>query len=124
MNVVQGKVASVVGEHQVAINKGSNDGVQMDDEIRIQKRVSISDPDDHEELGIVLLTIVTLVVVHVQERLSVGFVKDRTPGTPANPQGTRKLVTEDPFLENSSTVLVEVGQPATVWRKDAPENDG
>ena len=70
---IRGRVARVLSSRDVAINRGSNDGVKVGMIFRIlsPKGSEISDPDTGEMLGSVEITKVRVKVTSVQERIAV-----------------------------------------------------
>ena len=49
--LIVGKVAAVLNERKVVINKGSDDGVTHRARFKVVEEVEIVDPDTHEILG-------------------------------------------------------------------------
>lgn len=70
---IRGKVASVLNDREVALNKGAIDGVNVGMVVKILFRTGadIRDPDSDELLGSVELEKTRVKVVSVQERISV-----------------------------------------------------
>ena len=70
---IRGKVALVLSSREVAINKGSMDGVEigMIFNIMVSKGTEIKDPDTGELLGSVELPKTMVKVTSVQDRVSV-----------------------------------------------------
>lgn len=70
---IRGKVAQVLNVREIAINKGSSDGVDvgMYFDVMDPKEQNIKDPDTGEVLGSIERTRVRLKIIHVQDKLSV-----------------------------------------------------
>lgn len=73
---VEGRVATVLNDREIAFNVGQADGVRVDDIARVVVRQAIKDPGTGESLGIVTRVIARFRVVEVQERLCVGQTID------------------------------------------------
>jgi hypothetical protein len=69
---VQGKVAAVLNERELAINVGSSGGVQLGMKFKILADVAeVRDPDTGEILGVVRREKVRVEAVRVLERMSI-----------------------------------------------------
>ena len=70
---IRGRVARVLNSREIAINKGSNDGVHIGMIFKIlsTKGSEIEDPDTGEMLGSVELVKTSVKVTDVQERIAV-----------------------------------------------------
>lgn len=70
---IRGKVARVLNEREVALNKGLVDGVEVGMVFRIlsPKGSTITDPDTNEPLGTVELEKTRVKVTSIQDRVSV-----------------------------------------------------
>lgn len=78
MRVVEAKVAAVLSESKLAFNIGSDAGVKTGGRALVQRRVTVTDPDTQEELGTVMITVLTLRITQVEPRFCVGDVTDVT----------------------------------------------
>ena len=89
MAPIEGKVAQVISERDVAINRGRRAGVEIGMIFRIMspEPEEIHDPDTGDLLGAVDVTKVEVEVIAVQDNLAVcrTFKKVVTPGRPARP---------------------------------------
>lgn len=76
---IRGKVADVLTTREVAINRGTRDGVDVGMIFRILSTTGteITDPDTEEVLGSVELTKVKVKVTIVQERMAVASTYKR-----------------------------------------------
>lgn len=123
-SVSTAKVAAIITESQVALNAGSNEGVQVGDEVTLYKVVQVADPETKEPLGTVAVPKLELRVEHVQEKLSVASVTeeydaDDVPSGPMNKilfgRGMLyKRVTTNRGDVNRRTVFVKVGEEARI----------
>lgn len=86
---IAGKVAQVVSERELVINRGSEHGVTVGMRFRIlaPEPSVVTDPETEEELGEVDLTKIEVEVVEVQPKLSVcaTFKKVTVPGQAPRP---------------------------------------
>lgn len=115
-HVATGKVADVPTSNNLAIAAGRDKGVEKDDVVVLNRVVIVKDPDTSEVLGEVNYPKVRLKVYLVDERFCVARVTDRTAGSPGK-LGAVKTVTSEPMDVDSRTVLVEIGEVATIRRK-------
>ena len=74
MNRIEGKVAEVISERDLVINRGSLDGVEVGMRFRIlhSRGAEIVDPDTKEVLGRVEIDKTVVKITSVDERLAVG----------------------------------------------------
>ena len=72
-NLIQGKVAGILNERELAINIGTNNGVieGMKFKVLTEKPTEIRDPETDKFLGIVDREKVRVQVIEVQEKLSI-----------------------------------------------------
>lgn len=86
---IEGKVAQVISERDLAINRGSADGVRVGMRFKIlgSEPAEVRDPDSDEVLGTVEITKVEVEAVTVHEKFSVcrTFKTVTVPGRPAKP---------------------------------------
>ena len=69
---ILGKVASIMNEREVTINKGSNDGVEEGMTFRVvAEGIPVTDPDTGESLGIYIKDKIGVKVSEVHPRFSV-----------------------------------------------------
>lgn len=71
---IEGKVAQIISERDLAINRGSDHGVEIGMKFRIlsKKGIAIVDPDTHAPIGSVEVEKTSVKIVEVHERVSVG----------------------------------------------------
>jgi hypothetical protein len=127
---VRAKVAAIIDSSMVAFNVGSNKGVSSGDLVRLWRIIDIPDPDSKKPLGRINVAKLKLVVNHVQENLCVAYVDDAIEsvsgsgiftGVAVDQWQRRKKVTDDPSAADVNTVLVRIGDAASVTVKDADE---
>lgn len=86
---IEGKVAQVISERDLAINRGSADGVEVGMRFKIlgPEPSEVRDPDSDEVLGTVEITKVEVEAVTVHEKFTVcrTFKTITVPGRPAKP---------------------------------------
>lgn len=111
MELIEGKVAQVISERDLAINRGSSSGVKVGMRFKIvsSEPSEIRDPDTDEVLGSVEITKVEVEVVSVQENLSVcrTFKKMVIPGRPRKPGAASS------FSSLSESIFGDPGTPDT-----------
>jgi len=87
MKRIEGKVAQVLTDRDLVINKGAADGVKegMTFKILNPRGSEVRDPDTNEVLGSVELVKILVKIVEVDAKLSVGrtFKKVFVPGRPS-----------------------------------------
>lgn len=109
MALIEGKVAQVISERDVAINRGRSAGVEIGMIFRIMspEPEAVYDPDTNQYIGKIDVTKVEVEVVEVQESLAVcrTFKKVVTPGRPARPG------TISPFGALSQNIFGDPGTP-------------
>ena len=71
--LIEAKVAQILNDRELVINRGSDDGVAMEMKFKILETSDvIVDPDTREELGRINREKVRVKVNHVETRLSIG----------------------------------------------------
>jgi len=107
----------------LALNAGTNQGVQLGDEVSVVDVHQIDDPDTHLRLGTVAITRLKLKVNHVQERLCTAVVTSRQATAFPTPTTVRKFIriVQPPYNEELGvSVALKVGDPVRI---DAPPKD-
>ena len=132
---IEGKVARILNERELVINRGSRDGVEIGMRFAIlnPNGIDITDPETHEVLGSVPIAKTIVKVVRVDERMSVGRTFRTIPGRaggsvfsaiaalspiPDRPETLRageRTVYQEISEEESS---VKTGDPAIETRRD------
>lgn len=128
MRTINAKVATVLSATEIALNVGADQGVQVDDKVRLYRLVRVIDPDSKEDLGGVQLTKLNLKVHHVQARLCTAIVTDTEPSDVASIFDVTKARRLKEIATQSSrnrpnAVLVGVGEPAVIESRQAPEDE-
>ncbi len=110
MEPIEGKVAQVISERDLAINRGSSAGVEIGMRFKVlsSEPSEIRDPDTDDLLGTVDVTKVEVEVVSVQENLAVcrTFKKVVVPGRPKRPG-----VASSPLSSISESIFGDPGTP-------------
>ena len=115
---IEGKVANILNERVLVINKGSDAGVKEGMKFKVTEMITIVDPDTNEPLGPVIREKVRIKIVEVQTKFSVGksyetYVEDaiasfmgRVFGARRSPRGLRPGGDLMPTAESGSYVGV------------------
>jgi len=123
---IDGKLAAILGEHEVAFNVGSDNGVEKDDIVTVYRVIEVEDPDSKEVLGSVLTPRMRFRITLVQPRMSVGqsyesIVNPDSEGTWASNLMLRsvvKRVTTVRSKETWNTVFLQVGDPVVIQQPE------
>lgn len=109
MQPIEGKVAQVISERDIAINRGSSAGVEVGMRFKIlsSKPSEVRDPDTDELLGTVEISKVEVEVISVQENLAVcrTFKKIVVPGRP------KRAGLASPYSSLSQSIFGDTGTP-------------
>ncbi|MEU5725051.1 hypothetical protein ABZ783_24970 [Micromonospora sp. NPDC047738] len=131
MSEIRAKVAAIVSEHQLALNLGSNNGVEVDDVVEVIREVEVDDPDTKERLGVVRLIRLRLKVNHVQEKLCVALVTDQYVAQQTG-VGLASLVPNRRLKKVTSTYkegqvgefcVITLGETAVIKKKEPAEKE-
>ncbi|NUV62789.1 FlgT C-terminal domain-containing protein [Streptomyces sp. CAI-85] len=122
MKAIEAKLATVVDESRIALNRGSLAGVQEGDSVALYRTVEVLDPDSGESLGSVDVKKLNLEVEIVQEKMCVAVVTDLffADNEPTDLMSNilrpkrRKRVSLNPAKGDRRTVRVMVGDRATI----------
>ena len=118
---LEGKVARILNSRELAINKGSDAGVEKGMEFKVvESTMDIVDPDTEEPLGSITRVKVRIRISEVQPRFSIGrtyeiyhtYLDHRPLGLSASRQEVAKvklLRTKDPHNFYEESGYVEVG---------------
>lgn len=126
IDIVTGKVATILSDREIALNVGTNHGVSLDDVVTLTELVDVKDPDTKESLGSVRLVKLRLRISMATERYSVATVTDRVTNTSPNQSrwvaAPFKAITNLPSQVSGQAgyVTVGVGEEARVSRADEP----
>lgn len=74
MNEIRAKIADVLSDTQLVLNKGTNQGVKLDSDVICYTSHAIKDPDTGESLGGFRRIRLRLKVTYVQDRLCIATV--------------------------------------------------
>lgn len=109
MQPIEAKVAQVISERDLAINRGSSAGVEVGMRFKIlsSEPAEIRDPDTDEVLGEVEISKVEVEVISVQPNLSVcrTFKKIVIPGKP------KRVGMVSPYSSLRESIFGETGTP-------------
>ncbi len=126
---IQGKVAAILNERDLVINKGENDGVSEEMLFQVtQPNVPITDPDSGVELGVLVRDKIKVKVVEVHPQFSVAktyetysahvpslYERAESASRGRTVTRVRKIIIESPG-QNTDTIgqegsTVKVGDP-------------
>jgi hypothetical protein len=121
---IAGKVATILSDHEVAFNVGSEKGVRSGGIATVSRVVEIRDPDTRDKLGEILVPKMRFKITIVEPLMSVGqsyeSVSRESPPQEdfssllrRNPRVLRR-VTREPTKENWSTVHLRPGDPVSI----------
>ncbi|WP_431826376.1 hypothetical protein [Microbacterium algeriense] len=119
--VVVAKVATVISDYEVALNVGSESGVEIGDVAVLFREVVVEDPDSGEELGVVSYPKLQLRVNLVQDRFCTARIIDSAATSFVSSLlvasgSTRKKIASSGVRATADSVYVEIGEPAEVRR--------
>src|SRR5260370_10512884 len=121
MSKIEAKVANIVNETAMAFNSGSNKVIADGNIATVQRPDTIKDPDSHEELGTVLVPILTLRIYLVDEKYSVGSVNEfqeppsDMPSVFLQTRARPKKIVKTKAQEKAGiTVYIEVGDRVSI----------
>jgi hypothetical protein len=124
--VAKAKVAGIVTDVSLSINKGSASGIELGDRARLFRAVDVIDPDTGERLGGVEIGRLNLKITLVSAKYSIATVDDYITRPDLSTFDTvrrQKTLTLDPDEEESDVVLTSVGESVTVRRREVPDDD-
>ncbi len=127
--LVAGKVAKILNDRELVLNKGSEDGVEIGDKFKlIEVTEEIFDPDTENSLGIIRREIIRVKIVHLEPLMAVAQTYETYTRRSFNPYagiipGTSNNVTEVRNLQKpgSSTkedYLVRIGDEVIQFEDD------
>lgn len=117
MPAIRGRVAMVLDEDQIAINIGSNDGVEEGAKVVILREVDIPDPlVDGGSLGTAFVRKATLRVESVEPRFSVARVSkvNRSQSLFATNLEPEFVFIDNPDREGRGRLYVQANDPIEV----------
>ncbi|QOD04383.1 FlgT C-terminal domain-containing protein [Pseudarthrobacter sp. BIM B-2242] len=117
MPSIRGKVATVLDEDQIAINVGSNDGVQEGAKVVILREVNIPDPSiEGGSLGTAFVRKASLKVEIVEPRFSVARVSkvNRSQSLFMTNMEPEFVFVDDPAREGKGRLFVQANDPIEV----------
>jgi hypothetical protein len=120
---IDGKVATVLSDHEVAFNVGSEKGVHSGVIATVSRVVEVRDPDTRKKLGEVLVPKMRFRITIVEPLMSVGqsyeSVSRELPQDAVSTLLSRyprvlRRVTTDPANEDWSSVYLRPGDPVSI----------
>jgi hypothetical protein len=122
MSRIPAKVATIISNSLLALNVGSDRGVADDDKVYVMRTINVEDPDTHEKLGSVAVSVLSLRVTHVQPKLCTAVVTS-TQDDDGNISPLRvrraKKIADSSFEEKAGiSVYVQVGDRVEIEIKD------
>ena len=120
-SAVEGKVAEVLNDRELVINRGKDHGVKMGTRFKLMETVRIKDPDTKTLIGEITREKLRLRVVQLEQSMSIASTYEtyQTKGVPpwqAFLGGPQLQTTEVKRIrtrrDNSDAVLVEIGDIA------------
>lgn len=119
MTEIAAKVAAILDSNLVAFNAGDRSGVEVGNKVTIWRSMALIDPDSKGPLGDLRMRTLGLEIVHVQDTLSVGQVtdlaeSDQVYAVTVTGWQRRKRITQEPTEADINTVLVRIGDEATI----------
>ena len=70
-SAIQGKVAKVLNDREVVINRGTDHGVKLGMRFKLIETVQIQDPDTRDGIGTITREKIRFMVVHSQPSMSI-----------------------------------------------------
>lgn len=117
---LEARVATVVSETRIALNKGARDGVAVGDSVVIWRDVQVRDPETGVELGSVRLENLHLEVDEVQDSLALASVSATSLNVFSGLFKPAKVIASSNRALDADRVKVSVGDSVTVFVKEAP----
>lgn len=123
MSTLRGQVAIVLDAEQIAINKGSNDGVAIGDTVTLLREVKIPDPTRPGTfLGTAFVKKGSLTVESVHDKFSVARVEqvrsNKNSGLLFAGYERAFSMVDNPMKEGEKRIHVKVGTPVDVFISD------
>jgi hypothetical protein len=125
--IIEGKVAKVLNNRELVINRGSQHGVRVGDKFKVGEKVEqILDPDTGKILGSLSQEKVRVKIVNVQPAFSIGQTyetyQEYEPTSPARVFSPR-IITKVKTIRSSETgdssaVVVYIGDNVTQLGED------
>lgn len=113
-SAVEGKVAKVLNDREVVINRGKDHDVEMGTRFKIMETVEIQDPDTGRSIGTITREKIRVKVVHLDQSISI-----------ARTYETVKIDGSQPDLvgESIQRLFVQAGIPRTDVKRIRPSGD-
>lgn len=119
-SAVDGKVAEVLNDREVVINRGEEHGVILGTRFKVVEMVDIQDPDTGDELGAMIREKIRLKVVHVQPTLCIARTYQTYRRKPSSRDGVdyflrtsitevQRISSDEPFAPSVRGAFIEIG---------------
>ncbi len=118
---IEAKIATLLDEYRVALNRGSDDGVTEGADVILWRLVNVKDPDTGEVLDTVRLDTLQLKVVAVKSRVSVAQVPAQTSLSIWGLGAPRPRLATEGGSGSTKQVRVKVGDEVTVRVRERTE---
>ena len=130
-SAVEGKVAEVLNDREVVINRGEDHGVKLGTRFKLMETLRIKDPDTRDIIGEITREKLRLKVVHLEQSMSIartyesykygGGLADLALQSLQELQGMQRIDVKRIRTsgDGDDTVLVEIGDIAIELTDDA-----
>jgi hypothetical protein len=118
MAEVRALVARIISGSEIAVNAGSDSGVQKGDRVTVWRSVEITDPKTGDSLGSYLRAQLRLEVSLVDERFSLARVRIEVPNFTANIFGRQTKFITGAGVDDEHVPL-KVGDDVTIVTREA-----
>jgi hypothetical protein len=124
-SAIRGKVAKVLNDREVVINRGKDHGVELGTRFKLLETVEIQDPDTRDGIGTITREKIRFMVVHLQPSMSIARTYEtHTFGSSSASQTAERLLQSirpqasmqrtdvkriRPAGDSDEPVLVEIG---------------
>ncbi len=114
-NAIRGKVAEVLNDREIVINRGKDHGVKLGTRFKITETVEIRDPDTGDVIGTIIREKIRFKVVYAQPSMSIARTYEtHTFGTSSASLATEALL---------RTIHPEAGMQRTDVKRIRPSGD-
>ena len=114
ISAVEGKVAKVLNDREIVINRGGNHGVKLGTRFKIMETVDIQDPDTSDVIGTITREKIRVKVVHLEGSISIARTYETVKVGGSHP---------DLFGESIQRMFTQAGIPRTDVKRIRPAGD-
>lgn len=119
---VPAAVAKILTVYSVALNRGSADGVGLQDKVTLWREEEIVDPENGATLGSARVLNIRMRVTEVQEKFCIASVPRETNTLFANlPFTVTRRKIASPSSGTGDDAVVRVADPATIYLNTSDE---